>query len=462
MKTSTVKQRIFNKILSALRTTTIFVGKDKVAYNLQAIIYLAKTEILVNSKFRNGKLQVNWRSLHRFIPDTAYWQLREMPIQGFPEIGDETEVNYEPFGPKSIPTGVHFDGTLFTEDEINEIMGCLWELRAYLLLINEKAWEIIVKHVNPSGMCDMYDTFPAAAAIQFMMTEIHMTSQLGITEILSRANAAFSKIVADYPTAETMVRDYQTFKELLEQNTTGSVQTPGQMLLTKMVECMQLTSQVEKIPQHCNPQRVAMMIAGVGDLAKVHYEHPQCSFAKQLRAWFRTFVLEFQHTKERQSAVGILASFTSGTSQTVPFTPAQANAAAVTQQGKPLADSTNVQRGQNEGYNGKGKKDKKRKFNQGSGNNHGQPGSIIEHKGASHGYGQGSNHTVGCAIVEGTTPPKYAVSKEGIPRAVDYVDPVLNKAPAEGHLKADIHPTLSISDADYEEYLAQVRNNKGR
>jgi hypothetical protein len=125
------KQRIFNKILSALRTTTIFVGKDKVAYNLQAIIYLAKTKIMVNAKFRNGKLQVNWRSLHRFIPDTAYWQLREMPIQGFPEIGDETEVNYEPFGPKTIPTGVHFDGTLFTEDEINEIMGCLWELRAY-------------------------------------------------------------------------------------------------------------------------------------------------------------------------------------------------------------------------------------------------------------------------------------------------------------------------------------------
>ncbi len=67
-----------------------------------------------------------------------------MPIQGFPEIGHETEVNYEPYGAKTIPTGVHFDGTLFTEDEINEIMGCLYELRAYLLLINEKAWQIIV------------------------------------------------------------------------------------------------------------------------------------------------------------------------------------------------------------------------------------------------------------------------------------------------------------------------------
>ena len=179
------KQRIFKRILSVLRTTTIFVGKNKVAYNLQAIIYLAKTKIMVNAKFHNARLQVNWRSLHRFIPDTSYWQDREMPIQGFPEIGDETEVNYEPYGPKIIPTVVHFDGTLFTEDEINEIMGCLYQLRAYLLLINEKAWEIIVKFVNPSGMYDIDDTFPAAAVLQFMMTEIHMSSQLGTAEILT-------------------------------------------------------------------------------------------------------------------------------------------------------------------------------------------------------------------------------------------------------------------------------------
>jgi hypothetical protein len=37
------KQRILSKILSVLRTTTSFVGKNKVAYNLQAIIYLAKS-----------------------------------------------------------------------------------------------------------------------------------------------------------------------------------------------------------------------------------------------------------------------------------------------------------------------------------------------------------------------------------------------------------------------------------
>jgi hypothetical protein len=105
------KQRFFKRILSVLRTTTIFVGKNKMAYNLQAIIYLAKTKIMVIAKFHNARLQVNWKSLQRFIPDTAYWQIREMPIQGFPEIGHETEVNYERYGAKTIPTGVHFDGT---------------------------------------------------------------------------------------------------------------------------------------------------------------------------------------------------------------------------------------------------------------------------------------------------------------------------------------------------------------
>ena len=118
--------------------------------------------------------------------------------------------------------------------EINEIMGCLWELRAYLLLINEKAWEIIVKYVNPSGMYDIDDTFPAAAALQFIMTEIHMSSQNMTAEILSRATASFSKIIADYGTGETMVQDFQTIKGLLEQTTTNSVQSPGQVLLTRM------------------------------------------------------------------------------------------------------------------------------------------------------------------------------------------------------------------------------------
>ena len=81
-----------------------------------------------------------------------------------------------------------------------------------------------------------------------------------------------------------MVRDFQTIKELLEQSTTKSVQSPGQMLLTKMAECLQITSQVEKIPQHCNPQRMAVMIAGIAELAREDYEDSQFNFAKQIRA----------------------------------------------------------------------------------------------------------------------------------------------------------------------------------
>ena len=266
------KQRILTRIISILLTTTIFVGKDKVVYNLQAIIFLAKTKIMTNAKFLNGKLRVNWQKLHRFIPDTAYWKILEIPVQGFPEIGDETEYDYQPYGIKSIPTGVHFDGTLFTEREINEIMGCLWDLRAYLLLINEKAWEIIVKHVNPAGMYDIYDSFPAAATLQFMMTEIYMESKAGMNELLSRASEVFSVVVTDYDIMEKLVRDFQTLETLLFQTTSGAIRAPGQMLLTRMVESVQLASQIQKISPHCNPQRLAVMIAGVGELAKENYE----------------------------------------------------------------------------------------------------------------------------------------------------------------------------------------------
>ena len=103
-------------------------------------------------------------------------------------------------------------------------------------MINEKAWEIIVKYVNLSGMYDINDTFPAAVVIQFMMTEIYMSSQLGTAEILSRATSSFSKIISDYTMAEAMVPDFQTIKGLLEQTTTYSVQSVGQVLLTRMVE----------------------------------------------------------------------------------------------------------------------------------------------------------------------------------------------------------------------------------
>ncbi len=52
-----------------------------------------------------------------------------------------------------------------------------------------------------------------------MMTEIHMSSQLGTAEILSRATSSFSKIISDYTTAKAMVQDFQT---LDDQGTTGA------------------------------------------------------------------------------------------------------------------------------------------------------------------------------------------------------------------------------------------------
>ena len=123
-----------------------------------------------------------------------------------------------------------------------------------------------------------------------MMTEIHMSSQLGTAEILSRATSSFSKIILDYTTAEAMVQDFQTIKGLLEQTTTYSVQSVGQVLLTRMVECLQITSQVEIVPSFLSPQRYSVMIAGVQELSKTDHENSQFNFVKQLRAWFRTFV----------------------------------------------------------------------------------------------------------------------------------------------------------------------------
>ncbi len=101
---------------------------------------------------------------------------------------------------------------------------------------------MISHDVSATAWAGNQDGRPAAiikhtgAALQFMMTEIHMTSQLGTAEILSRATTSFSKNISDYTTAEDMVQHFQTFKGLLEQTTASSVQSPAQMLLTRMAE----------------------------------------------------------------------------------------------------------------------------------------------------------------------------------------------------------------------------------
>ena len=94
-----------------------------------------------------------------------------------------------------------------------------------------------------------------------------------------------------------MIQDFQTIKELLEQTTTYSVQSVGQVLLTRMVECLQITYQVGTVPAYVNLQRYSMMIPGVQDIAKVDHESSQYSFTKMLRSCFCSFVQEFQHTK---------------------------------------------------------------------------------------------------------------------------------------------------------------------
>ena len=68
-------------------------------------------------------------------------------------------------------------------------------------------------------------------------------------------------------------------------------------------------------------------------------------------------------------------------------------------------------------------------------------------------------------MVKGTSPPKYAVPKEGVPRAVDYVDPVLNKAPAGGRLAADDHIANEPRDpreVEHEELMDRIRRDKAR
>ncbi len=65
------KQWTLSKILSVLRTTTIYVGKNKVVYNLQSIIHLAQCKIMVDAEFNKGCLKVNWKRLHQFMTATG-------------------------------------------------------------------------------------------------------------------------------------------------------------------------------------------------------------------------------------------------------------------------------------------------------------------------------------------------------------------------------------------------------
>ena len=134
-----------------------------------------------------------------------------------------------------------------------------------------------------------------------------------------------------------------------------------------------------------------------------------------------------------------------------------------------MANSTNVQRGQVEGYNGKGKfkNDKKRRLDYGSSNDHSQQRSIIKHIGASNGYGQGgkSNHGSACAMVMSTCPPYDSTPEEASLRVVDSVNPVHNHVPVGACLAADGHivnKTRDPADVALDELMDRIRKDKTR
>ena len=121
-----------------------------------------------------------------------------------------------------------------------------------------------------------------------------------------------------------MVQDFQTIQELLEQTTRYSVQSVGQVLLTRMAECLQITSQEGSVPAYVNLQRYSVMIAGVQDMSKEDLEKPQYSFTKKLRSWFGTFVREYQHTKTRQNTAVISGTLSAPHYQPAPDHPVRA------------------------------------------------------------------------------------------------------------------------------------------
>ena len=165
--------------------------------------------------------QVKWEKLGRFIPGAPYWIERYAALE---DDGERMTVNYEEHGEVEIPKGVHIDGTPFTEQEINFKMDAIYYAWPYMLRYNEKAMELLKEHVNVNGMFDKDDTFPAAAALQYMKLELHMTSRVGTMEILSRVTERFTKNIVDHLGAEQLVQDFQTCANLLDRSSTNGSQ----------------------------------------------------------------------------------------------------------------------------------------------------------------------------------------------------------------------------------------------
>ena len=103
-----------------------------------------------------------------------------------------------------------------------------------MLQYNEKAMELLKEHMNINGMYDRDDTFSAAAIVQTMALEIHMSSRVGTSEILPRLTSRFTKNVVDHHGAELLVQDFQTGRNLLDRSSTNGSQANTRMLLTRL------------------------------------------------------------------------------------------------------------------------------------------------------------------------------------------------------------------------------------
>ena len=147
-------------------------------------------------------------------------------------------VDHEGTGTVNIPKGLHADGTPFTQDEINFKFGVVYDAWEYMLKYNEKALELIKGIVNIKGLCDVKDTFAAAAIVQSMALEIHLSSRVGTSEILARATIMFSKLIVDHIMAEQLVEDFQTIRDLIDRSSANGGLVNARTLLTRMTECL--------------------------------------------------------------------------------------------------------------------------------------------------------------------------------------------------------------------------------
>ena len=222
--------------------------------------YMAELKIMAGLKFKGSMTQVKWKRLDRFIPSASYWIERYAALE---DDGERMTVNYGEQGEVEIPKGVYVDGTPFTEQEINFKMDAIYDAWPYMLQYNEKAMELLKELMNITGMFDREDTFPAAAIVQNMALEIHMTSRVGTSEILSRVTERFTKNIVDHLGAEQLVQDFQTCRNLLDRSSTNGSQANTRMLLTRLAECMQVAMQVKALPFYVNPQRYNALISEI-------------------------------------------------------------------------------------------------------------------------------------------------------------------------------------------------------